>query len=184
VNISIDDPRMIGPQCLFLQPVLTIHENKWFSLVNRGGYYTLEYHQPQVVILPVVDNDSIVIVRVNRPILKDNPLELPAGGARENESPLGAAARELQEEAGIKIDELDRFQLLPPIAISPNRYPILPWIYQVGVSKEEFENRDPHDDEIVNVECLTFEEVKNKINQGEIYVGLPMAIICRFLLMD
>ena len=179
-----DDSRMIAPQCDSLQPVVTVHENKWFSLMNRGGYYILEYHQPQVVILPVVDNHSIVMVKVKRAVIADNVLELPAGGAKENEAPLEAAVREFQEETGIKIDRIDRFQLLPPIAISPNRYPILPWIYQIDILKQEFDTRDPHDDEVVSVECFTFEEVKEKIIQGEIYVSLPLAIVSRFLFLE
>ena len=149
--------------------------------MNRGRYYTLEYHQPQVVILPVVDNHFIVMVRVKRPVIADNVLELPAGGVKENEAPLEAVAREFHEETGVKIDLLDRFQMLPSIAISPNRYPVLPWIYQVCISRQEFDTRDPHDDEIVSVECFTFKEVKEKIIQGEIYVSLPLAIVSRFL---
>lgn len=144
----------------------------------------MEYHQPQVVILPVVDNHSIVMARVKRPVISDSALELPAGGAKENEAPLEAAAREFKEETGIKIEELDRFQLLPSIAISPNRYPVLPWIYQIDLSKQEFDKRDPHDDEVVSVECFTFEEVKEKIIQGEIYVSLPLAIVSRFLFSE
>ena len=179
-----DDPRMIAPQCDSLQPVVAIRKNKWFSLMNRGGYYTLEYHRPQVVILPVVDNRSIVMVRVKRPVMADNVLELPAGGAKENETPLDAAAREFHEETGVKIDRIDRFQMLPSIAISPNRYPVLPWIYQVDLSKQEFDTRDPHDDEIVSVERFTFKEVKEKIIQGEIYVSLPLAIVSRFLFSE
>lgn len=179
-----DDARMKTPQCHALQPVTIIHENKWFSLVNRGGYYTLEYHQPQVVILPVVDNRSIVMVRVKRPVIADNALELPAGGARENEAPLEAAAREFHEETGIKIERFDRFRLLPSIAISPNRYPVLPWIYQIDVMKQEFDARGPHDDEVVNIECFTFEEVKEKIIQGGIYVSLPLAVVSRFLFSE
>ena len=184
MSIRSDDPRMIVPQCSSLKPVVTIHENKWFSLMNRGGYYTLEYHRPQVVILPVVDNRVIVMVRVKRPVMADNVLELPAGGAEENETPLDAAAREFYEETGVKIDRLDRFQLLPSIAISPNRYPVLPWIYQIDISKQEFDKRDPHDDEVVSVEYFIFEEVKEKIIQGEIYVSLPLAIVSRFLFSE
>jgi len=143
VHISIDDPRMVKPQCRSLQPVSTVHTNPWFSLKNRGGYFTIEYHFPQVTVLPVVDDHAIVMVKVKRPIINDNPLELPAGSAGKSEAPVSAAARELWEETGIKIDSLDRFQLLPSIAISPNRYPVLPWIYQVCISRQEFDTRDP-----------------------------------------
>ena len=144
----------------------------------------MEYQRPQVVILPVLANHSIVMVKVKRPVIADNVLELPAGVADQDESPVEAAAREFHEETGVKIDHLDRFQMLPSIAISSNRYPILPWIYQIDILKQEFDTRDPHDDEIVSVECFTFEEVKAKIIQGEIYVSLPLAIVSRFLFSE
>ena len=181
MNILIDDPRMMAAQCPSLQPVSTEHTNPWFSLKNRGGYYTLEYHQPQVAVLAVVDNHSIVMVRVKRPVLNDAPLELPAGGADLNETPQKAAAREFQEETGIQIDRTGRFKLLPSIAISPNRYPILPWIYQIDISQNEFDRHKRHDEEIKSVECLKYEEIKDKILNGGIYIGLVIAIISRFL---
>ena len=180
MSISIDDPRMLGPQCPSLQPVSTEHTNPWFALKNRGGYYTIEYHQPQVAILPVVDNHSIVMVRVKRPVLDDTPLELPAGAAALNETPKETAARELKEETGIRIDRIDRFNLLPSIAISPNRYPVLPWIYQIDISQNEFDIREQHDGEVENVECLEYEEVKRKILNGGIYISLAIAIVSRF----
>jgi len=181
MSIRNDDPRMIAPQCHSLQPVSTIHENKWFSLVNRGGYYTMEYHQPQVVILPVVDNHSIVMVRVKRPVIADSALELPGGASFQNEIPVETAARELREETGIRIDQSDRFQIVPSIAICPNRHPVLPWIYQINISKMEFNSRRDYDDEVISVECFLFEEVKKKIIRGDIYISLPISIISRFL---
>lgn len=175
-----DDPRMLAPQCHSLSPVVSIHENNWFALKNRGGYFVVEYHRPQVVVLPILDNHSIVMVRVNRPVIADTPLELPAGGAKQNESPLQAAARELGEETGIEIKETDRFTLLSSIAISPNRYPVLPWIYELHVTQHEFDCRGEHDKDIAGVECFTFKEVQQLIVRGKIYVSLPIAVICRF----
>ncbi|MFC1489373.1 NUDIX hydrolase [Thermodesulfobacteriota bacterium] len=179
--LKCNDPRMLAPQCHSLRPVKTIHENKWFALRDRGGYYLLEYHRPQVTVLPIVDNHSIVMVKVKRPVLVDSTLELPAGGANKGESPALAAARELKEETGIRIERLDRFHLSPPIAISSNRYPVLPWIYEINISRQEFDCRASHDDEITEVECIEFEQIKELIFQGGIYVSLPIAIISRFL---
>jgi 8-oxo-dGTP pyrophosphatase MutT (NUDIX family) len=181
MTISIDDLRMIAPQCTSLTPVVTIHENRWFALRNRGGYYTIEYHRPQVAVLPIVDNHSIVMVKVKRPVIDDIPLELPAGAAKVDEKPVTTAARELQEETGIRIAQSDRFQLLPSLVISSSRYPILPWIYQIDISKREFDLRDPHDEEIVSVECISFEEVQRRIICSEIYISLAVAVLSRFL---
>ena len=182
MKIEIDDPRLLAPQCSSLTPVEVVHENKWFYLCNRGGYYTLEYKNPQVVVLPIVEGNAIIMVRVKRPVIADFTLELPAGGAKNEELPFQAAARELKEEAGIGIDDLERFTLLPSVVISPNRYPILPHIYEVQISQHEFDVRAPHDDEVTQVECLSFKDVIKMIADGRIYVSLPMAVIARFLL--
>jgi len=171
---------MVAAQCHLLQPVETLHENKWFSVKNRGGHYLIEYNTPQVIVLPVVDNRAVVMVRVKRPVLVDNTLELPAGGANRQERPVEAAARELREETGIAVP-VERFRLLSPITISPNRLPVLPWLYEIQITQQEFDQRQPHDDEIASVECFEFEEVKKLMVQGLIYVSLPMAIISRFL---
>lgn len=167
--------------CDQLLPVNTLHENPWFALKNRGGYFTIEYHLAQVVILPIVDHNSIVMLRVKRPVLGDNPLELPAGAIEEGETPEAGAARELAEEAGIVIQDLQRFQPMPPLAVSPNRNPKLSYIYKVHLSKEEFSQRNQHDDEILQVELYTVEEVKKMICKGEIYISIPIAVISNYL---
>ena len=82
---DVDDPRLEAPQCRDLTPVETVHRNPWFSIRNRGGYFAFEYNRPQVVILPMVDADSVVLARVRRPLIADETWELPAGDVEEGE---------------------------------------------------------------------------------------------------
>lgn len=182
-QIIIDDPRLITAQCSTLVPIETVHENPWFSVRNRKGYFTIEYNQLQVLILPIVDNNAIVMVRVNRPVVTDITLELPAGGAKDNESPVEAAAREMAEETGIVVTDLNRFNMLPPLIHMP-RSPILPYIFQVHLSEHEFFQRKPHDLEIESVECFSFDEIVRKIDEGEIYIGLQVAMLARYLIQN
>lgn len=176
-----DDPRQIAPQCHDLQPVETVHSNPWFSVKNRGGYYTVEYHQSQVVVLPVVDHRAVLMVRVKRPVLNDVPLELPAGGRLIHETAAQTALREMREETGVLIDDVNRLQPLPSFAISSARYPVLPYVFQLDLTDGEFAERGLSDDEIVAVECWSFFELKQMIVDGKIYVGLPVAILSAFL---
>jgi 8-oxo-dGTP pyrophosphatase MutT (NUDIX family) len=138
---------------------------------------------PQVLILPIVDNKAIVMVRVNRPVVADVTLELPAGGANENELPVEAAAREMAEETGIVISELNRFKMLPPLIHMP-RSPVLPYIFQINLIWQEFDLRGAHDHEIVAVECFSFDDLLKKIAEGEIYIGLQIAIIVRYFIQN
>lgn len=180
---TMDDPRLTEPVCTALLPVETLHNNEWFSVLNRGGYYTIEYNQPQVMILPVVDNKAIVMVRVYRPIIDDITLEIPAGGTQENETPIEAAMREFKEETGITINDKNRFEMLPPLVHMP-RSPRLPYYFQVHLSEDEFNDRAMHDNEIDSVECFEFTDILKKIIKGEIFIGLQIAIITRYLLQN
>lgn len=176
------DRRLTDPVCPELSPVEDLQSNEWFTLRRRGAYYTMEYHMPQVIVLPVVDNEAIVMVRVKRPVLNDITLELPAGGSEVDETPEAVAARELAEEAGIEISDRSRLIPMPPLATSPNRMPRLVYVFRVDVSRREFEQRRPHDHEIDSVELVPFKEAIRLMTTGGIYVTVPIAVISMYLL--
>jgi len=178
---SITDSRLLAPSCPALGPAAMVHENSWFTVMDRGGYFTME-SPPQVIILPVVDNRAVVMVRVRRPVVADCPLELPAGGFADGEAPHQAAARELAEETGIRIDDPQRFLPQPPVAGSPDRNPLLLHIFRVDLTPDDFLTRGPHDQEIQAVELLDYPRVARLLHQGEIYVAAPMAVLGRHLL--
>lgn len=179
----IEDPRLFAAQCTSLEPVETVHDNPWFSVRNRNGYFTIEFSSPQTIVLPVVDNKAIIMVRVYRPVVADITYELPAGGAKEGESPTEAAARELSEETGIEILELKRFKILPAL-IHTLRSPAQPHIFQIDLKLNEYKGRKSHDDEIAEVELFYFDDILKKIITGEIYVGFHIAIIVRYFLQN
>lgn len=158
-----------------------VHENPWFSVCNRGGYFTVEYHQRQVVVLPVVSDSAIAMVRVRRPIVNDMTLELPAGGVGNDEEPVHAASRELMEETGILVSDLRRYVPMPPISISSTRMPRLSYVFRVDVSEQEFTERRPHDEEIHGIERIPIGDLAEMMAGGAIYVSLTLAILGIFL---
>ena len=177
-----DDLRIFQPRCSTLHPVKIVHENPWFLVLNRGGYFTVEPRQLQVIVLPEIENQGIVMVRVNRPVIGDALLELPAGGVQEEETPLQAAARELAEETGIVVNDLDRFRALPPVCINPNRNPLLASTFRISLTAKEYESRNGCDDEISEVVLLDYDQITEKMYTGEFFVTTPMAVIARHLL--
>ena len=175
------DPRLSTLACPELVPVETLHENPWYSVRNRGGFFTVENRLRQVVVLPVVNQDSIAMVRVKRPVINDTPLELPAGALEKDEDVATGAARELLEETGIKATNLDRFISMAPISVSSTRNPNLSYIFKVDISEKEYVNRQPHDDEIYSVERFAINDLAKKMASGEIYVVLTLAVLGIFL---
>ena len=175
------DPRLSEIACPDLSPVEILHDNPWFSVCKPGGYFTVEYHRLQVAVLPVVNGDSIAMVRVKRPVINDMTLELPAGSVENGEEAAFAAARELAEETGIVISDLGRYVPMPPIAISSTRMPRLSYVFRVDVSEQEYAERRAHDDEIDSVERIPVRDLAKMMAEGEIYVAVPLAVLGIFL---
>ena len=176
------DPRLKEPACPELVPVETLHENPWFTVRNRGGYYTVEHRKSHVIVLPVVNRNSVVMVRAKRPIVGDDPLELPAGQIENGETAEQGAGRELAEETGIEVADLTRFVPMPPLSHSPGRTPKLVFVFRIHLSQQEYDERGAHDDEVSSVECFSFTEVARAIEDGSVYVSTPIAVIGRYMM--
>ncbi|MFH0855093.1 MAG: NUDIX hydrolase [Candidatus Omnitrophota bacterium] len=178
-NNASDRPKILCPD---LVPVKEQYRNKWFKVLERGGIFTFEYDRPQVVVLPIVDKKSIVMVRVRRPLMDDSPLELPAGDSLEQETPAEAASREFSEETGICVNSLERFKPATAISEMPGRMPVLLSVFYIELGMDEFLKRRAFDKkEIISVELLSIGAVINKIITGEIYLSSPIAILSRFI---
>ena len=167
-------PDLLGPdgECL--------HENPWFRVMLRRSYYCIEHVHPQVVVLPLVGEDA-VLVRVRRPVAGTELLELPAGGVDPGASLVEGARRELAEESGIWVEDLAAFEPLPPLAVTPDRMPTLPHLFQVRLSEAAFEARRPHDDEVVEVVRASPARIRSLAAEGGIRACLPMAMLFRHL---
>ncbi len=65
-------------------------------------------HRDAVAILPLDEQNNVLLVRQFRKAVEQDLLEIPAGVVEEGEEPLATARRELAEEAGLAADKLER----------------------------------------------------------------------------
>ena len=164
------------------QSALPVFQNHRFSLLEKNDFHVVEYQSPQVIVLPVIEQEYVVLPKVRRQILGGAVWELPAGGVQENEGPEDAALRELEEETGISISDSSRLLPMDTLVVSPNRLPMFPLIYHVDLSHQEFETRSAHDDEVESVGCFSLDKVQEMILSGEIITSITLAILGRFLI--
>ena len=164
------------------QSARSVFQNHRFSLLEKDDFHVVEYQSPQVIILPIIEQEYVVLPKVRRQILGGAVWELPAGGVQENEGPERAALRELGEETGITISDPSRLLPLHTLVVSPNRLPMFPLIYQVDLSHKEFETRSFHDEEVECVKCFSSDKVRVMILSGEIITSITLAILGRFLI--
>ncbi|MBF0143270.1 MAG: NUDIX hydrolase [Magnetococcales bacterium] len=181
MGTSLDDPRLHRPACEGLVPVRPVVSTPWFEVNDRGGHFSVECRQLQVAVLPIVAGESVVLARVRRPLLSEATWELPGGGAMEGETTRETARRELAEETGIRIPELERFRPLMPLCFMP-RYPVLPHLFEVAVTEAEFRERGEHDGEVEGILRLSWQEVTASIFSGELFISLSVAVLARHLL--
>src|ERR1700722_13828304 len=69
----------------------------------HGGEYQVETvrHRPSVVLLPMPDDDHVILVRQYRHSIRRSIWELPAGRVEPGEGAESAAARECEEEIAL-----------------------------------------------------------------------------------
>lgn len=80
-----------------------------FFTGSDGAPASLEVvrHPGAAVVLPVMDDGSILLIRNHRPVVDAALWELPAGTLERGENPADCAARELAEEAGYAASRLE-----------------------------------------------------------------------------
>lgn len=89
---------------------------------GRSAKFEVVHHPGGVAILPLLDDDRVVLIRQFRPALGGMVLEIPAGRLESEETPENCARRELQEEVGYQAESLEYLgEMLPAVGFSDER---------------------------------------------------------------
>lgn len=132
--------------------------------VNGKEAWREVVHHPGASAIVAIDEDGkIIMERQFRYALQDDLLEIPAGKLDKGEDPLLCAQRELEEETGLKASE---WISLGTIATSPGFCNEVIHLYVArGLSKGTMHWDE---DEYVEVERYSFDELMDKIRAEEI----------------
>lgn len=159
-----------------------VYENPWIrvreDLVVRpdggdGLYGVVQMQHPAVFVVPLTDDDEVVLVEIDRyTVAEPHSLEVPAG-ATDGEDPLVAAQRELREETGLAADEwtrLGRMNALVGVADAPEHVYLARGLHHVGGAALL-------DDGIVGVHRVPFAEALAMVADGRITDGETLACL-------
>lgn len=126
-------------------------------------------HPGAVLVVPVLDNGSLVFERQFRYPLRQTFIELPAGKIDPLENPLTTGQRELLEETGYTASEWHYLAALHPCIGYSNEiiHIYLATGLQAGMHQRE-------EDESLDVFSMTLDEALSAMRQGEITDGKTM----------
>lgn len=121
-------------------------------------------HQGAAAVVPVTEDGKILMVRQYRNALDRYTLEIPAGGLNGPEEPtMEAAARELEEETGYHAGEIEwLITIRTTVAFCNEKIDIY---VATGLTPG---SQHLDEDEYINVEAMTVDELCDKILAGEI----------------
>jgi ADP-ribose pyrophosphatase len=124
-------------------------------------------HPPSVVLLPMQDASHIVLVRQYRHSLGRDLWELPAGSVDAGESPEAAAARECEEEIGLRPGRVERVASLYPTPGYCDEEMIFFRALDLRPPPPDSPHK-PDEDEDIHAEPFTTTEARAMMARGEI----------------
>jgi ADP-ribose pyrophosphatase len=150
----------------------TVFKGKRFSVVRTRGTPPREIvvHPGAVVILPLVDANSVAMIRNERVAVGETLWELPAGTLEPGESPQACAERELIEETGYRARKVT---------------PLLELFSSPGICNEamfvflaeglELVGQDLDEGEKITVEIVPMARVMQMVRENQVRDGKTIA---------
>lgn len=144
---------------------------------NEAGREYLE-HPGGVGVVPITNENEILMVRQYRYPYREVVLEIPAGKKDIGEDPFTTGVRELKEETGATAGKYVDLGALYP---SPGYCGEIIWMY--GAKDLSFGDVNPDEDEFLEVEKVPLEKAVEMILNGEIKDAKTQAAILKVKLL-
>ena len=145
--------------------ILEFYKDTMVTPDGKVTYWDHIEHKGAAAVVPVLDDGRVVLVRQYRNSPDEETLEIPAGGLEADEPTELAAIRELEEETGYKAERKNVKKLISVYTAVAFCNEIID-IYVADKLIRTCQNLD--DEESINVEIYTLDEIKRMIFDGTI----------------
>lgn len=148
---------------------------KTVILPQKSGkqvYYSIK-PPDYVTALTRTADDKYIILKQYRPAVEDYTFELPSGHVEDGEAPAHAMIRELQEETGCVVRDVNLMRtLIPDTGRLENRL----WAFYVN-NVEVNGVLSPEENDGIEVHLVTRQKLFEMINSGQLNHALDLSVI-------
>lgn len=171
-------PERINRTLIHEGAIINLYEDDILLPDGRKEKFDFLGHKGAAAVLPVMEDGRILMVRQYRNAVDQYTLEIPAGGRNGIDEPTRVCAyRELEEETGYHADMQDvtfLISLYTTVAFCNEKIDI----YMAKNLTKTHQNLD--DDEYIDVEAYTVDELKDMVVKGEIVDAKSIAAIMTY----
>lgn len=177
-NKMPDKQERIGRRLIHKGNIIELNEDSIRLPDGREEKYDFIYHKGAAAVVPVMDDGRILMVRQYRNAIDSYTLEIPAGGRNSVTEPThDCAYRELEEETGYHA-EYDNVKFLltlyTTVAFCNEKIDI----YYADKLEKTAQHLD--DDEYINVEAYSLDELTEMIISGKIVDAKTIAALMTY----
>lgn len=163
-----------------------IHETPWFRIIEDKvsipegktlTYTYLDKRNPSAAIIAVNGDGDVLLQRQYTYPIKHTIWTIPGGHCEDDEPPLAAAKRELEEETGLKSDDWQETGMFYVAAgISKN----IGYSFIAHVSEHDVHNNDP--EEVISDQMfVSVDKLREMLQSAEIVDAFSLIPIYRYL---
>lgn len=166
--------KIVSQKPVFKAQLFDVKEIEFRNEAGKKKVHHVAERVPIVSVLPLTDSYEIYLISEYRYTLKKTIIEAVAGHVEKNETTIGAAKRELKEEAGIVASQLEE---IARVEMSGSVFKSRTHLF-LAKGLEIGDNKPDEDEEITVVKMplsLAVEKVMNgEINHASSMVGILM----------
>ena len=165
----IVEEKTLSSEMIYRGAILNLRKDKVTVKEGRTSYREIVEHDGGVIILGVTSEGMIPMIRQYRKPAGQVMFELPAGKLEKGEDPTDAALRELKEETGYTAGNIEYVvAFYPTVGYSEE---VLHIFFATDLSAGD---ADPDENESIDIELYTPDELYEMINRGEMNDGKTM----------
>lgn len=166
--------KQISSKYIFKGRIISVRVDEAKLPNNAVAAREVVEHNGGVCVVPLTDDDQVLMVEQFRYPYSEVVLEIPAGKRDGDEEPLKCGIRELREETGAVAENMEFLGELYP---SPGYCGEIIYMYlATGLS---FGKTDPDEDEFLNIKKIPLKKAVDMILNGEIKDAKTQAAILK-----